>query len=202
MLFCILSCIFCIFLYILFCMFCILFCILFCIFCILCSANILCILCILFCILVHIYLHIILHILHILIHIILHFMHIVLDIILHILHSVRKSHGSLSSDSLFLPLLFGSTTSTCPAVDVHHLQPSLLPFDLSQTAPGKSADSLRMSNGIVPVWRELSQYAGHWNDIQHLCSFFVLVHDGGLTSTSAILTHTLSWYIQVYTELY
>ena len=33
----------------------------------------------------------------------------------------------------------------------HHLQPSPLLWDLSQAAPGKSADSLRMSKGIVPV---------------------------------------------------
>ena len=33
----------------------------------------------------------------------------------------------------------------------HHLQPSPLPADLSQLAPGKSADSRRMVKGIVPV---------------------------------------------------
>jgi hypothetical protein len=33
----------------------------------------------------------------------------------------------------------------------HHLHPSAASFDLSQAAPGKSADSLRISNGIVPV---------------------------------------------------
>ncbi len=44
-------------------------------------------------------------------------MHIILHIILHILHFVRKSQWSLSSDSLFLPLLFGSP-SQGPAVDV------------------------------------------------------------------------------------
>ncbi len=33
----------------------------------------------------------------------------------------------------------------------HHLQPSLPSFPLSQEAPGKSAASLRISYGIVPV---------------------------------------------------
>jgi hypothetical protein len=109
-----------------------------------------------------------------------------LHIILHILRFVRKSQDSISSDSLFLPLLFGSP-SQGPAVDV---PPPTAVNDILcfiTDSPGKIADSLRMSNGLVPVWRESSQlprtqYAGHWNDIQHLRSFFALVHDGGLTS--------------------
>ncbi len=94
---------------------------------------------------------------------------------------IRKSQGSISSDSLFLPLLFGSP-SQCPAVDVPPPTTVTAVLCFITDSPRKIAYSLRMSNGIVPVWRESSQYAGHWNDIQHLCSFFALVHDGGLTS--------------------
>ncbi len=112
-------------------------------------------------------------------------MHIILHIILHILHFVGKSQCSISSDSLFLPLLF-VPHPRAQLLTYHHLQPSLLSFVLSQTAPGKSLTLFAFrtvsSKIIVPAWRESSQYAGHWNDIQHLCSFFALVHDGGLTS--------------------
>ncbi len=60
-----------------------------------------------------------------------------------------------------------------------HLQPSPLFADLSQKAPGKSADSRRMAKGIIPVaptgtresLRKTSKYGEYWNHIQNLCWF-------------------------------
>jgi hypothetical protein len=73
--------------------------------------------------------------------------------IVHIVHILdKKSH--YQGFHRFLPLLLGPHP-TAQLITYHHwhLQPSPLFADLSQKAPGKSADSdsRRMAKGIVPV---------------------------------------------------
>ena len=119
----------------------------------------------------HIILHIILHILYIILHIAFIFcayyfayfayFHTCILCIFGILlyaycaywaYSQRKMSGSCFS--LFISNYYHYCLVPHPRAQLftyHHLQPSPLLADLSQLAPGKSADSCRMAKGIVPV---------------------------------------------------
>ena len=103
-----------------------------CIFCI--FYILICIfLCIFFTYYLHILLHIVLHILHII--------HIIWHMSLLFIFWISQS----SSHHCFVPQLRAQLFT------YHHLQPSLLSFPLSKEVSVKSAASLRISYGIVPV---------------------------------------------------
>ena len=113
-----------------------------------------------YCIKLHILqiVHIKLHIIHIILHIILHILHIDFIYILCIL---------CISNCIFVAYFFAYSVAYLAywqecifyifwhmlhiTFTYHHLQPSRPFSDLSQKAPGKSADSRRMAKGIVPV---------------------------------------------------